>query len=176
MSRGDEPRRPGSGPSRALSLASGACVLVAIGLLVWALLPVPAAAPQARRYLDASACLLTSPSGVAPGTPAAPSWAAMQTASLATHVMVSYLPDTGPADVAPMLNTLAERRCGVIVITASADPGQVISAAKANPDQQFLLISSAYSGRSAPGNASVVTPASAPARIGQAIRALAAIA
>ena len=100
----------------------------------------------------------------------------MQTASLATHVMVSYLPDTGPADVEPMLNTLAERHCGVIVITAGADPGQVISVAKANPDQQFLLVSSSYSGRFAPRNATVITPASAPARIRQAIGELAATA
>jgi hypothetical protein len=162
--------------SRTLWLASGACVLAAIGLTVWALRPAPPAAPQVRQYLDVSACLLTSPSGIAPGTPAAPLWAAMQTDSLATHVMVSYLPDTGPADAGPMLNTLAERRCGVIVITASADPGQVASVAKANPDQQFLLVTSTYSGQSTPSNAVVVTPANAPARISQAIRSLAATA
>jgi hypothetical protein len=176
MARTGEPRGARSRSSRTLWFASGTCALAAIGLAVWALWPAPAAPPQARRYLDVSACLLTSASGVAPGTPAASLWASMQTASLATHVMVSYLPDTGPADVEPMLNTLAERRCGVIVITASAEPGQVIKVAKANPDQQFLLVSSAHSGQSASGNAAVVTPASAPARVSQAIHALAATA
>lgn len=174
MSGTGEPSRPERKRARALWLASGACVLVAAGLAVWGLRPAPATAPQARRYLNVSACLLTSPAGIAPGTPAAPLWAAMQTDSLATHVMVSYLPDTGLADAAAMLNTLAERRCGVIVITASAAPGLVISVARANPGQQFLLVSSSYSGQSAPRNAAVITPASAPARISQAIRALAA--
>lgn len=148
-------------------------LVVGVQLLVTGWGPAPTAAPQARRYLDVSACLLTSPSGIAPGTPAAPLWVSMQTASLATHVMVSYLSDTGPADVGPMLNTLAERRCSVIIITASAEPSQVIRVAKANPYQQFLLVSNAYSGQSALRNATVVAAASAPARVSQAIHALA---
>jgi basic membrane lipoprotein Med (substrate-binding protein (PBP1-ABC) superfamily) len=167
---------PKRNPRGILLLAAATCALLAVAIAIWTFWPAPARTPHARRYLDVSACLLTSPSGIVPGTPAGPLWASMESASLATHVMVSYLPDTGPADVEPMLNTLAERRCGVIVITASADPGQVISVAKANPDQQFLLVSSTYSGQPAPRNAAVVTPASAPARITQAIRALAATA
>lgn len=100
----------------------------------------------------------------------------MQKASLATHVMVSYLPDTSPADVGPMINTLVQRRCGVI-ITASANPGQVISAARNNPGQRFLLVASTGStGLTIPSNAVVVSPANASAQIGQTLRALAAAA
>ena len=158
-------------------LAAGAAAVLAIaGVTAWMLWPRPAAAPHARQYLNVSACLLTDPKGVAPGTPATTVWAAMQSASLATHVMVSYLPATGPADVKPMLNTLIERQCGVIVATGTATAG-VLKAGKANPHQLFLLVT--VPGVAAPAAAATPhTPAvstqTAPRRIEQAIRALAA--
>jgi delta 1-pyrroline-5-carboxylate dehydrogenase len=132
------------------------------------------AGPQARVYLNATACLLTNPGGIAPGTAGAPAWRAMQAASLSTHVMVSYLPDTGPADAGVMLSTLAERHCGV-VITTGTSAAKVIKAARAQRQQRFVLV--AASGPAAPAgppNAVIVSPAGAPARIDQAIRALAA--
>ena len=150
----------------AVILAGGAVTAV----LLW---PRTPPVPQARQYLDVSACLLTDPGGVVAGTAGAPVWAAMESASLATHVKVSYLPDTGPADVTPMLNTLVQRQCGVIV-TAGAPAGAVIAAAKANPHQHFLLVLSAGgSAAKAPPNAVAVSSAAAAARIGQAIYALA---
>jgi hypothetical protein len=150
-------------------------VAAGVGVAGWLLWPRPAPAPpQARQYLNVSACLLTDPRGVVPGTPAAPVWAAMQSASLSAHVMVSYLPDTGPADVAPMLNTLIQRQCGVI-ITSGVAANQVVPAAKANPRQSFLLITAADAATvAAPANAPVVSPAHAAVRIDQAIYALAA--
>ena len=155
-------------------LAAGAAVLLAAaGVTAWALWPRPAA-PQARQYLNVSACLLTDPKGVGPGTPAAPVWAAMQSASLATHVMITYLPATRPADVKPMLNTLIQRQCGVIIATGTATGG-VVEAGKANPHQRFLLVTAP--GSAAPAatpNTTVVSMAAAPRRIDQAIRALAA--
>jgi hypothetical protein len=150
----------------AVILAGGAVAAVQL----W---PKTPSAPQARQYLDVSACLLTDPGGVVAGTPGAPVWAAMESASLATHVMVSYLPDTGPSDVTPMLNTLVERRCGVI-ITAGAPAGPVIAVAKANPRQHFLVVLAAGGSASrAPSNAVAVSSATAVARVGQAIHALA---
>jgi hypothetical protein len=147
-------------------------VAAAGGFAAWALRPQPAA-PHARQYLNVSACLLTDPSGIAPGTPAAPVWAAMQSASLATHVMVSYLPDTGPADAGPMLNTLIERQCGVIIATGTAT-ALVIKAGQANPHQRFLLVSApGVTPAAATPNTVIVPPADASARIDQAIRALA---
>lgn len=133
----------------------------------------PAAAPQARHYLDATACLLTDRSGIAPGTPGASVWKAMQTASLATHVMVSYLPDTGRADAAVMLSTLMERQCGVI-ITTGTPAAKVIKAAKADQHQKFVLVAASVpaSPVGVP-NTIVVSPGGAPARIDQAIHALA---
>jgi basic membrane lipoprotein Med (substrate-binding protein (PBP1-ABC) superfamily) len=154
-------------------LATGA-VVIAAAAVAWGVWPSSAPAPQARRYLDASACLLTGPSGIAAGTPGAPVWAAMQSASLATHVMVSYLSDTGPADVGPMLNTLIERQCGVIVATSEAI-ADVLAAGKANPHQEFLLIDEpgaiSIAGTT---NTTVVSQADASDRIDQVIRTLAA--
>jgi hypothetical protein len=129
-------------------------------------------APQARHYLNATACLLTDPRGIAPGTPGARAWKAMEAASLATHVMVSYLPDTGPADAATMLNTLTERRCGVIVATGS--PAVVlIKAAHASPHQRFVLVAATAALKPGTPDTIVVSPSNAPERIGQEIRALA---
>jgi hypothetical protein len=154
--------------------------VAALGAFVaaWAVWPSPAVvAPGARHYLDVSACLLTGSSGVAPGTPGARAWHAMQSASLASHVMVSYLPGTGPADVPALLNTLVERRCGVIVVT-SASRIQVTSAAKANPGRHFILVTSgAVVGPAAvPANTVVVPAADASGRIDQEVSSLASAA
>lgn len=149
-----------------------ALVAGAAGIAVPLLTVQRAPQPQARQYLGVSACLLTGPSGVVPGTPAAPVWTAMESASLATRVMVSYLPDTGPSDVSPMLSTLAQRKCGLIVTTAAA-AGRAVSAARAYPHQQFLIVTVSQLA-TVPPNALLVPPAAAPARIAQAIRALSA--
>ena len=156
-------------------LTAGPAVLIAAaGVLAFSLWPRSASAPHARSYLDVSACLLTDPSGIGPGTPAAPVWAAMQSASLATHVMVTYLRDGGPADARPMLNTLIERHCGVIIATGSAAP-DVIAAGKANPNQAFLLVAAPSPARpTGTPNTVIVSAAHARGRIGQMIRSLAA--
>jgi hypothetical protein len=163
----------------AVSLVAAAAVTVGLvaaltGSSLWPFGSGPAsAAPHARRYLDASACLLTNPQGIAPGTPGAPVWKVMQAASLSTHVMVTYLPDTGPADATVMLSTLMERQCGVI-ITTGTPAAEVLKAARAARQQKFVLV--AALGPVVPAaspNAVIVSPAGAPARIDQAIRAVA---
>ena len=155
-------------------LAAGACV-VAAGAVAWALWPSnPATAPHARHYLNVTACLLTDSRGIAPGTPGAPAWAAMQNASLATHVMVSYLPGSGPGNATVMINTLVQRHCGVIITTGTA-ASQVLAAARANPHQRFLLVAKHPAAAAMP-NAAVVVAADAPQRIDQAIHTLASAA
>jgi hypothetical protein len=165
--------------------AAVAAVAVAVAAVAtWLSWPRPAVTPHARSYLDVTACLLTAPSGIAPGTPGAPAWAAMQTASLDTHVMVSYLSEPGPADAAVMLATLTERQCGVIIVAGPA-PAQVFKAAKAYPHQRFMLVtalgapavtvpSKTGPSKTVPSNTVVVSAASAPKRIDQALHALAA--
>jgi len=99
----------------------------------------------------------------------------MERTSLATHVMVSYLPATGPANVPVLLNTMVQRRCEVI-ITSGAAPAQVARVARANPGERFLAITSTGSAFPMPANAAAVSVAAAPARIHQALGALAAAA
>jgi hypothetical protein len=129
---------------------------------------------QARQYLDASACLLTGSSGISPGTPGAQAWRAMESASSASHVMVSYLPGTSPADVPALLNTLVERKCGVIVVTGGSS-NQVTSAARANPRHRFILVTTiAAAGPAAlPPNAVIVSAADVAGRVNQEVTALA---
>ena len=138
-------------------LAAIACLGLAAGAAAWALWPRPAVVPQARQYLDVSACLLTGPQGVVPGSPSAPVWTSMEAASQATHVMVSYLPDMGHGDVPVLLSSLVQRRCGVIV-TSGATPAQVVVAARANPHQKFVLVTGSTAA-GVPGNTAVVSPA-----------------
>jgi len=165
---------------RALIKAAAVVVAAAAAFIVgWVLWPRPpiAAVPRARQYLNVSACLLTGSSGVNPGTLGGQAWHAMEAASLASHVMVSYLPGTGPAGVPAMLNTLVERQCGVIVVTG-ASPIQVTGAAKANPGRRFILVttSTAAGPAAVPPNAVVVPAADASGPIAQEVTALAATA
>jgi hypothetical protein len=161
----------------AAAVAAAAVVLVAVGWMLWprpAAVTGPSAAASTRPYLDTSACLLTGTEGVTPGTAGARVWQGLESASAATRVMVSYLPVARPADADAMLNTLVERRCGVIVVM-DASLVQVASAAKANPGRQFILVASSTAAgpAAAPPNAVVVPAADASRRINQAVTALA---
>ena len=162
----------GQGLVRAAAVAAAAAALVVVGWLLWPRPAVPA--PTTRQYLDTSACLLTGPDGVTPGTPGARVWQAIESASVASRVMVSYLPVARPADASAMLNTLVERKCGVIVVM-DASRVQVASTAKANPGQRFILIASSTVAGPAvvPPNAVVVPAADASGYIDQAVMALA---
>ena len=172
------------GLSKAVVAAAAGVAVSAAVIAAWVLWPgsgsgsgsANAAGPQARQYLDASACLLTGSSGVSPGTAGAQAWDAMESASLASHVMVSHLPSAEPADVPVLLNTLIERECGVIVVTG-ASQNQVTSAARANPGRHFILVT----GGTATGsvavlpNAVTVSAARASGRINQEVLALAGV-
>jgi hypothetical protein len=164
------------GWTAAVTAAAAVVVAVAVVVTAWVLWPKPAAvtAPRARQYMDASACLLTGSSGISPGTPGAQAWHAMQSASLASHVMVSYLPGSGPAAVPSLLNTLVERKCGVIVVTGAVQD-QVTGAARANPGRHFIVVttSAAAGPAAAPPNTVVVSAADASGPINQAVTALA---
>ena len=165
------------GFSKAVVAAVAGVAVSAAGIAAWVLWPgsgPAAAAPRTRQYLDASACLLTGAGGVSPGTLGGQAWSAMESASLAGHVMVSYLPSAEPADVPALLNTLIERECGVIVVT-SASQKQVTSAARANPGRRFILVTGgAPAGPlAALPNAVTVSAARAPGRINEEVVALA---
>ena len=165
------------GSSKAVVAAAAGAAMSAAVIAAWMLWPATSAtpaAPQARQYLDASVCLLTGVSGVSPGTAGAQAWSAMESASVASHVMVSHLPSAEPAEVPVLLNTLIERKCGVIVVTGGSQ-NQVTSAARANPGRRFILVTDAAAAGSAAMLPNVVTVSAAHAsgRINQEVLALA---
>lgn len=78
------------------------------------------------------------------------------------------------AAVLPMLNTLVQRNCGVIIATDSARSA-VVAAGKANPHQRFLLVvAPGTAAAAASSNTVVVSQSDAAGRIDQEIRSLAA--
>ena len=172
------------GLSKAVAAAAAGAAVSAAVIAAWALWPgsgsgsaaASAAGPQARQYLDASACLLTGAGGVSPGTAGAQAWDAMESASVASHVMVSHLPSAEPAEVPVLLNTLVERECGVIVVTG-ASQSQVTSAARANPGRRFILVTGGTAAKPVTvlPNAVTVSAAHASGRISQEVLALAGV-
>ena len=119
-------------------------VLIVVGaLLLWWLWPSPAApAPRARQYLPYSACLLTDATGIS-SPEAAPVWAGMQDASLATHIKVTYLSVVGPAteaNAAPYLAGLVQKQCQVIVVVGAAQTAAAGASAANFPKIRFVVV------------------------------------
>jgi hypothetical protein len=136
--------------SRFVSLArnhpwpTGIAGAAVIALLVWALWPssAPPPAPRARQYLTFTACLLTSQRGIA-DPKAAPIWAGMQDASLATRAKVQYLAVTGPQTVdnaVTFVNTLAQTHCNLIIAAGDIPDGAVQKAAPTFPTTAFYAV------------------------------------
>jgi hypothetical protein len=104
-------------------LVSGACVAAA-GLAVGLAFAftggsAPAPAARARSYTDFQACLLAGDRGLADPA-AAPLWAGMQQASLATHAKVSYLTVAGPrAPDHDPLSGIVTCRCYCVALSRS---------------------------------------------------------
>jgi hypothetical protein len=131
---------------------AGAVAVVGVSLGAWVLWPEPKPAPRARLYSDFSACLLTDDHGLA-GVQAAPVWAGMQEASLATRAKVSYLAVTGAAtteNAAPFLAGLVQRRCDVVVAVGPAQVSAVTASAATFTRVRFVVVGGG--GDSAGGN------------------------
>jgi len=121
--------------------AIAGCAVVA-GLLTWAFSGSNGPAPRARQYLAFTACLLTDSSGLA-GAQAAQAWAGMQSASLATHAKVEYLPVSGgstEANAQPYLASLVERQCGVVVAVGAAQVAAVAADAGRFASVRFAVV------------------------------------
>jgi basic membrane lipoprotein Med (substrate-binding protein (PBP1-ABC) superfamily) len=126
-------------------LVGGACVAVA-GLIAGLALAftggttVPAS--RARSYTDFQACLLTGAGGLADPA-AAPVWAGMEQASLATHAKVSYLAVTGPQtsdNALPFLGSLLVRHCGLVLAAGPAERNAVAERARQYPSVEFAVV------------------------------------
>lgn len=129
-------------PRRRLATA-GVLVLLVAGL-VWALWPAPQPPepPRARQYLAYTACLLTDDHGTQ-GPAAAPVWAGMQDASLATRAKVQFLVVTGPQtaeNAAPFVASLAQSHCDLVFAAGRAPSAGVRRSAPTFPRVRFFLV------------------------------------
>jgi basic membrane lipoprotein Med (substrate-binding protein (PBP1-ABC) superfamily) len=107
-------------------------------------------------YGSFTACLLTDDRGVG-GTAAAPVWAGMQDASLATRAKVQYLAVVGAAtrdNARAYLSGLEQRHCDVIVAVGGAQVDAVYADAPRVPAQRFVVVGG---GAGAASNVTVVT-------------------
>jgi hypothetical protein len=125
--------------------AAGILVAVVAGALAWAMWPAPAPAPRAREYLDYNVCLLTDADGLR-GNDAAPVWAGMQDASLATRVRVQYLTVSGAqtaGNAEPLLASLAQSKCALVFTTGSAPTTAARSNAGSFANVRFYVLGGA---------------------------------
>jgi basic membrane lipoprotein Med (substrate-binding protein (PBP1-ABC) superfamily) len=121
-------------------------------------------------YTAFQACLLTGANGLADPA-AAPLWAGMQDASLATHAKVSYLAVAGPqtdGNARPYANTLVARHCSLVIGVGQSSVDAVELAAKVNPHKNFAVVG----GRDT-GNVTVIAATAARSSIDMLIRKLA---
>jgi hypothetical protein len=125
----------------------GASSAVLIVGLVWLLWPGAKPAPRARQYLDFTACLLADEHGVT-GADAAPVWAGMQDASLATHAKVQFLTVEGPqttANALPFLASLAQSKCDMVFAAGAVPVVAVDEGASRFPKVGFYVVGRAAS-------------------------------
>ncbi|MEV7235912.1 BMP family ABC transporter substrate-binding protein [Streptomyces sp. NPDC051020] len=130
---------------------------------------------RARQYRNFNACLLTGDKGVVAGSPAAPVWAGMQQASADTRARVTYVPVMGEQTVSnaqPHMNSLMQRRCGIVLASGPAQAEAARSVAKSHPETPFVVIGEASAGgSSASGNLTSLDPGEdLPDRVAEAIR------
>ncbi|MEH0821539.1 MULTISPECIES: hypothetical protein [unclassified Micromonospora] len=152
-----------------------AVVLAAVVLLAWVLWPADPPPPRQREYRAETACLLTGEKGVT--TPeAAPVWAGMQEASLATHVKIQYLEVNGPqtaANAESFLASLVQSKCELILAVGPAPVGALRATAARFPSVHFVGVG----GGTAASNVSIVEvdrPDSARQKTKELVAALAA--
>ncbi|OLB75034.1 MAG: hypothetical protein AUI14_22165 [Actinobacteria bacterium 13_2_20CM_2_71_6] len=109
---------------------------------MWVWWPKPAEQPRERQYLDFTACLLTDEHGLS-GPDAAPVWAGMQEASLATRAKVEYVAVTGPQTVPnalPFLSSLVQGRCDLVFAAGPVPVDAVREGASTFPKARFFVV------------------------------------
>ncbi|GIM97816.1 hypothetical protein [Paractinoplanes toevensis] len=140
-------------------LAGGALVLVlaVVGLVVW--LSDDGVDLRARVYTQSSACLLTPAAGVSDPA-AAPVWAGMQQASLATNGKVSFLEVDGrqtAENAATYLATLAQGDCDLVLVAGAGPVAALEQSSASFPQIHFVSVG----GSKAQANVSVVADSDA---------------
>ena len=141
---------------RAPWVIGGALLVVVAGVLTWVLWPGDDRPdPRARVYQGTTACLLTPSAGVVDKA-AAPVWAGMQQASLATRGKVSYLEVDGPQtgdNAKSYLGTVASGGCDLVLVAGAAPVAALDATAASYPKVRFLAVG----GGKAQSNVSVIT-------------------
>lgn len=135
--------------------------------------PSPAGDPRARAYTNYRACLLTGAAGIA-GPVAAPAWAGLQSASLATHAKVSYLAVSGPqteANATTYVATLVVQQCDVIIGAGAAEQAAVIADAGRFRSARFAVVGTS-AGPVAGASSSVAVVAGDPAAVKSGVAGL----
>jgi hypothetical protein len=156
------------GGRRPWLIGGGVAVLLLAAVLTWVWWPDPGPDPRARVYTDATACLLTPADGVT-GKQAAPVWAGMQQASLATRGKVQYLEVDGPQtgrQAATYLATLTGSKCDLILTVGAAPNAALTEGAASYPNVHFVLI-----GKGTPQTNVTVVDDSVASRVTESVRA-----
>lgn len=134
----------------------GALLVIVAGVLTWVWWPGDDRPdPRARVYRATSACLLTPAAGVVDKA-AAPVWAGMQQASLATRGKVSFLEVDGPQtgdNAKSYVGTVASGGCDLVLVVGAAPVAALDATASSYPKVHFLAVGR---GR-AQANVSVIT-------------------
>lgn len=137
-----------SGRRRWWAFGVTVAVVGLVGGVAWLLRPSGGSAydppSRTRQYVAFTACLLTGPAGLADASARAV-WSGMEAASSATSAQVSYLSvPVGEADTVgaatPLVNTMVEQRCGLIVAVGSAEVAAVQGVAAQHAASRFALV------------------------------------
>jgi basic membrane lipoprotein Med (substrate-binding protein (PBP1-ABC) superfamily) len=124
-------------------------LLVLVAVLAWIVWSDPAGPPpRTREYRDVTACLLTDERGIS-GAQAAPVWAGMQEASLATLAKVQFLEVDGaqtPENAQTYLASLVQSRCDLVLAVGDAQLAALAATAPKYPNMRFVSVGGTASG------------------------------
>jgi hypothetical protein len=96
---------------------------------------------RVRSYTNYRACLLTGAQGIYGA--AAPAWAGMQSASLATHAQVSYLAVGGPGtkgNALAYVGTEVVQQCDLIIADGAAEQAAVLASSGRFKSTRFAIV------------------------------------
>ncbi|WP_143070933.1 hypothetical protein [Streptomyces malaysiense] len=129
---------------RRVRLAAGAGALVATGLLAWisvALLTSPHTPKIVANNISRNfrACLVNDQQDAAMAQPV---WSSLQSAAAGAAINAQHvqIPTGGTAASLPYVNSLVQRKCGLIISVGPGLHQAVTTAARHNPHQRFITM------------------------------------
>ena len=127
---------------------AGAVVVIATVILILSQGDPTRTYPPARTRttIDFTACLLTQPAGIDSSSSSAAAWRGILQAQTSTDLRAQFLAVTAPdtaSDAAIAVNTLALRKCDLIVSATPVETAAINSRAPEFPNSRFLIITTA---------------------------------